>query len=221
MTTSSKISWRRACAGAAFAGLALLAGCDTPGLQTGVILQAYKDDPKAAEEYYQSAMQYEAKRREALRLAFGANVIYVSPDQEERFFADLDSFLNSVMPGVLVNLKDKIEDPLTDYLRSLDPIVLAAIKDQNQRFVDERVAQIRQRAGGYAQYLGEEQLREIVWDDKKYQDFLSDQGYARSELEEAIRNAPYENAPMARQPLLDDLRETILPVTMPTPQPPS
>ena len=219
MTTSSKISWRRACAGGAFAGLALLAGCDTPNFQAGLILQGYRDDPKATEEYYQSYVQYESNRRKALYAAFGADVIYVSPEQQDSFFVSLDAFLNSVMPGLLSNNVVQLEDPLVEYLRSLDPIVLAAVKDQNQQFVDERVEQIRRRAGDYGQYLGDEQIREIVWDDKKYQDFLTDRDYALSELAQGIADT-YEDSGRGQE-AMNELQDALLPVTMPTPQPPS
>jgi len=221
MTTSSQTLRRRRGVGVAGICLVLLlAGCDTPGFQSTVMLQRYKTDPKGAEEVYRSYFQYEANREKALQEAFGDDVIYVSPEQQESFFSSLDAFMNSVLPGMLARNESPVEDPLVDHLRSLDPMVIGLIKAQNQQFVDKRVQVVRQRAGDYGRYLGSEQIREIVWNDQKYEDFLTDNDYAVSEIEKGVRDA-YEGKAQEAGRIIDDLRDATLPVTMPTPQPPS
>jgi hypothetical protein len=162
-----------------------------------------------------------ALKTKLMNLAYGDNLVYVSPEQQAGFFSNYSSFMYSVAPALLNGMDvSKLATPgdsFYDFLQALQdywPVLLSTLKDQNAGVVAERLAAVKKRTGTFFEYLTPAQVRDIVWDNSKFNAFMNDPAVARDEL---IAGVPNSDPDLIRSVL----SEFYAPLLIPTGQPPS
>jgi hypothetical protein len=114
----------------------------------------------------------------ALRWLAQQDMVYISPEQENAMFADHTSFMWSIVsmamaPGGIFKSIDSSNDPFLAALREYSAYIVPNFKDLNGTFVDQRIAALKIRFGTYYDVLKPRQLRDLIWDDKLFQQVLT------------------------------------------------
>jgi hypothetical protein len=237
MTTFSKKIARRVVyllAAAIFA--APLAGCDNFAPLLGAIglMKNYatmSDEKKA--ELFNSTFgpgTDPALRTTVMNGVYGDNLAYVSPEQQAGFFANYSAFMYGVGPAIAsvmdISVYATPGDSFYDFLQALKdyyPILLADLKAQNDAVVTERLAAIKKRTKtkdkDFFPYLTPTQVRDIIWDNAKFNAFMTDPVVAKDEILVGLGHQyTRDQRSSMEQSVLTDF---YAPLLIPTGQPPS
>jgi hypothetical protein len=171
-----------------------------------------------------------AMRTTVMNGVFGDNLAYISPEQQTAFFANYSAFMYGVGPAI-ANVMDISAyatpgDSFYDFLQALKdyyPIMMADLKAQSDAVVTERLAAIKKRTAtkdkDYFHYLTPAQVRDIIWDNAKFNAFMTDPVFAKDEILVGLGHQYTRDARTSLE--ADVLTNFYAPLLIPTGQPPS
>ena len=160
---------------------------------------------------------------------YGKDLVYLSPEQEAAMWGDHTSFVWSVVSVALqdAQLSGMLgleSDPFFQIVKEYGATVVPSIKALNGTLVDQRIAALKERIGPEMfDHFEPRELRDLIWDDKKFQAVMTDNQAAYNAVQQAWLTG-YEDASTASQ--LTSTDQTVLQnwfngLTVPGGQPPS
>jgi hypothetical protein len=189
-----------------FVAAVCLTGCEVEKAVTdfaGRLLNA-----KPEERAKMLAETPQNQRDAVLRQVYGANLIYLSPEAQAQLFTSEENFIFGVLapgwetdtdfsfksvialPGEGVKnspgaqqIQERIADlvALGPSLPGIAAANLATLKLASGSFVNPRVEAIKQRLGSNQKLfakMDERDLRDLIWDDSKFSQFMHDDKFA-------------------------------------------
>ena len=156
------------------------------------------------------------ERDAVLRQAYGANLVYLSPEAQAQLFSSEENFIFGVLaPGwdtgtdfsfkdVISLIPDKFKDSagaqghneriadlvkLGPSLPAIGAANVATLKMVSGSFVNPRVQAIKQRLGRNAKLfdrMDERELRDLIWDDAKFERFMNEDQYTIDYVARAV-----------------------------------
>jgi hypothetical protein len=220
-------------------GAAMLVGC-TEYQSSSMLVGAIKLKPYLASYTTMSDDQRDAGfkqlmgenwelRSAAVGLSYGSDMVYLSPEQEAALWGDHTSFTWGIVSVAmqdpkLTELFGLGSDPFFQIVKEYGATVIPSIKTLNGTMVDQRIAALKQRLGNdmFAHFEPRE-LRDLIWDDKKFQAVITDNQAAYDAAKQAWLTG-YDDSNMSDN--LSAADQTLLQnwfngLTVPGGQPPS
>jgi hypothetical protein len=125
-------------------------------------------------------------------LAYGEDVVYISPQAEAAAFSSFNNFLWNVLGGFPPVYYQNVATPeQTAQLAAIQPIWQANLRMTKEAYADPldgRLAAIDTRVQGNIHKMRDIDVRDLIWDATLYNHFMSDNDYAAGVYAESQEN---------------------------------